>query len=132
MIEIGESMLLEGMDAVIERLRPYRAMGLQVALDHFGAGYSSLAHLVRYELDYLKIDHAFVEALDSGSNGLAACEAIIAMAHKLGMKVVAEGVESELQRSLLREAGCDYAQGYVVGGPMSADELERLALAASP
>ena len=131
-IEIGESMLLEGMDAVIERLRPYRAMGLQVALDHFGAGYSSLAHLVRYELDYLKIDHAFVEALDSGSNGLAACEAIIAMAHKLGMKVVAEGVESELQRSLLREAGCDYAQGYVVGGPMSADELERLALAASP
>ena len=131
-IEIGESMLLEGMDAVIERLRPYRAMGLQVALDHFGAGYSSLAHLVRYELDYVKIDHGFVDALDREANGLAACEAIIAMAHKLGMKVVAEGVETELQRTLLREAGCDYAQGYVVGGPMSADELERLALAASP
>ena len=130
-VEIGEAMLLEGMDAVIERLRPYRAMGLQVALDHFGAGYSSLAHLVRYELDYVKIDQGFVEALEREPNGLAACEAIIAMAHKLGMKVVAEGVETELQRTLLREAGCDYAQGYVVGGPMPADELERLALTAS-
>ncbi|MEH6436577.1 putative bifunctional diguanylate cyclase/phosphodiesterase [Massilia sp. DD77] len=126
-VEIGEAMLLEGMDAVIERLRPYRAMGLQVALDHFGAGYSSLAHLVRYELDYIKIDQGFVEALEREPNGLAACEAIIAMAHKLGMKVVAEGVETEFQRSMLREAGCDYAQGYVVGGPMPAGELERLA-----
>ncbi|WP_020652244.1 putative bifunctional diguanylate cyclase/phosphodiesterase [Massilia niastensis] len=125
-IEIGESVLLDGMDAVIERLRPYRAMGLQVALDHFGSGYSSLAHLVRYELDYVKIDHAFVEALEHEANGLALCEAIIAMAHKLGLEVVAEGVETEVQRALLRESGCDYAQGYMLGGPMTAAELERL------
>jgi diguanylate cyclase (GGDEF)-like protein/PAS domain S-box-containing protein len=126
-VEIGESMLLDGMDAVIERLRPYRAMGLQVALDHFGSGYSSMSHLVRYELDYVKIDHGFVDALDREANGLAVCEAIIAMAHKLGMQVVAEGVETEVQRALLREVGCDFAQGYAVGGPMTAEEVERMA-----
>ncbi|WP_078031202.1 bifunctional diguanylate cyclase/phosphodiesterase [Massilia sp. KIM] len=126
-VEIGEGMLLEGMDAVIERLRPQRALGLQVALDRFSGGYSSMSHLVRYELDYVKIDHCFVDALDREANGLAVCEAIIAMAHKLGMQVVAEGVDTEVQRALLREVGCDFAQGHAVGGPMTAGDLERAA-----
>jgi EAL domain-containing protein (putative c-di-GMP-specific phosphodiesterase class I) len=126
-IEIGESLLRDGMDQVIDRLRPYRAMGLQVALDHFGTGYSSLAHLMRYQLDYVKIDHAFVDGLERDPNGLALCEAIIAMAHKLGLEVVAEGVETETQRTMLRDAGCDYAQGFQLGGPMTAAELARIA-----
>jgi EAL domain-containing protein (putative c-di-GMP-specific phosphodiesterase class I) len=93
-IEIAEGVLLEGADKVVERLRQYRAMGLQVALEHFGTGYSSLSHLKRFDIDFVKIDQSFVATLDSEHGELALCEAIIAMAHKLGLKVVAEGVES--------------------------------------
>lgn len=126
-VEIGESLLRDGMEQVIDRLRACRAMGLQVALDHVGNGYSSLAHLVRYQLDYVKIDQAFVDGLERDANGLAMCEAIIAMAHKLGLEVVAEGVDTEAQRLMLQDAGCDYAQGYQLGGPMMAAELAQLA-----
>jgi EAL domain-containing protein (putative c-di-GMP-specific phosphodiesterase class I) len=128
-IEIAESVLLEGVDKVVERLRQYRAMGLQVALDHFGTGYSSLAHLKRFDIDYVKIDQSFVATLDSDDGELALCEAIIAMAHKLGLQVVAEGVETGLQRALLVDAGCDYAQGYGLAHPMPAAELEAMARA---
>ena len=122
-------MLLEGFEKVIERLRQYRAMGLQVALEHFGTGYSSLSHLKRFDIDFVKIDQSFVATLDADDGELALCEAIIAMAHKLGLKVVAEGVETNLQRALLADAGCDYAQGYVFAHPMPAAELEAMARA---
>ncbi|MDL2353815.1 MAG: EAL domain-containing protein [Pseudomonadota bacterium] len=130
-IEIAETVLMEGADKVLERLRQYRAMGLQVALDHFGTGYSSLSHLKRFDIDFVKIDQSFVATLDVDVDDgeLALCEAIIAMAHKLGMKVVAEGVETNLQRALLADAGCDYAQGYAIARPMAAAELEALARA---
>ena len=128
-IEIAEGVLMEGADKVIERLRQYRAMGLQVALDHFGTGYSSLSHLKRFDIDFVKIDQSFVATLDADDGELALCEAIIAMAHKLGLKVVAEGVETNLQRALLADAGCDYAQGYVFAHPMPAAELEAMARA---
>jgi EAL domain-containing protein (putative c-di-GMP-specific phosphodiesterase class I) len=114
---------------VVERLRQYRAMGLQVALEHFGTGYSSLSHLKRFDIDFVKIDQSFVATLDDGDGELALCEAIIAMAHKLGLRVVAEGVETNLQRALLADAGCDYAQGYVIAHPMGAAELEAMARA---
>ncbi|MDB5909194.1 MAG: hypothetical protein JWP34_3308 [Massilia sp.] len=126
-IEIAEGVLLEGADKVIERLRQYRAMGLQVALEHFGTGYSSLSHLKRFDIDFVKIDQSFVGTLDAEDGELALCEAIIAMARKLGLKVVAEGVETSRQRALLEDAGCDYAQGYVIARPMPAAELEELA-----
>jgi EAL domain-containing protein (putative c-di-GMP-specific phosphodiesterase class I) len=128
-IEIAEGVLMEGADKVIERLRQYRAMGLQVALEHFGTGYSSLSHLKRFDIDFVKIDQSFVATLDGedGDSELALCEAIIAMAHKLGLKVVAEGVETSRQRALLEDAGCDYAQGYMIARPMSAQALEELA-----
>jgi diguanylate cyclase (GGDEF)-like protein/PAS domain S-box-containing protein len=128
-IEIAEGVLLEGADKVVERLRQYRAMGLQVALEHFGTGYSSLSHLKRFDIDFVKIDQSFVATLDADDGELALCEAIIAMAHKLGLKVVAEGVETNLQRALLADAGCDYAQGYVIARPMGAAELEAMARA---
>ena len=126
-IEITESVLMQGADQVLERIRHYRAMGLQVALDDFGTGYSSLSHLKRFDIDYVKIDQSFVSQLETDDGDLALCEAIIVMAHKLGLKVVAEGVETSGQRELLESAGCDYAQGYVFAHPMPAQDLEKMA-----
>jgi len=126
-VELGEGALLDGADQVLERLGQYRSLGLQVALDHFGTGYASLAHLKRYDIDFVKIDPAFAASLDADGGELALYEAMVAMAHKLGLKVVAEGVETAAQRALLRDAGCDYAQGYMFGHPMSECELEALA-----
>jgi diguanylate cyclase (GGDEF)-like protein/PAS domain S-box-containing protein len=126
-IEINEGVLLDGVDKVIERLRQYRAMGLQVALDHFGTGYSSLSHLKRFGIDFVKIDQSFAAKLENDAGDLALCEAIIVMAHKLGLKVVAEGVETRVQRALLQDAGCDYAQGFMFGHPMTAAEFEAMA-----
>ena len=126
-IEITESVLMQGADQVLERLRHFRAMGLQVALDDFGTGYSSLSHLKRFDIDYVKIDQSFVSQLETDLGDLALCEAIIVMAHKLGLKVVAEGVETPGQRQLLLDAGCDYAQGYVFAHPMPAAEFETMA-----
>jgi EAL domain-containing protein (putative c-di-GMP-specific phosphodiesterase class I) len=131
-IEITEGVLFEGASQVIERLRQFRAMGLQVALDDFGTGYSSLSHLKRFDIDYVKIDQSFVATLENDVGDLALCEAIIVMAHKLGLKVVAEGVETKVQRALLVDAGCDYAQGYVFARPMPARELEAMAVAGVP
>ncbi|MGZ8314116.1 MAG: putative bifunctional diguanylate cyclase/phosphodiesterase [Telluria sp.] len=126
-IEITEGVLMQGAEQVLARLQQYRAMGLQVALDDFGTGYSSLSHLKKFDIDYVKIDQSFVAQLESDDGDLALCEAIIAMAHKLGLKVVAEGVETQGQRQLLAEAGCDYAQGYVFAHPMPAAEFEEMA-----
>jgi diguanylate cyclase (GGDEF)-like protein/PAS domain S-box-containing protein len=126
-IEIGESVLMDGAGQVVDRLRQYRALGLQVALDHFGTGYSSLSHLKRFDIDYVKIDQSFAATIETDAGDLALCEAIIAMAHKLGLKVVAEGVNTRVQRALLQDAGCDYAQGYMLGAPMTAGELEETA-----
>jgi diguanylate cyclase (GGDEF)-like protein len=130
-VEISESALLDGADQAIERLGQYRTMGLQVALDHFGAGYGALAHLKRYAIDFVKIDPSFAASLHEDGGELTLVEAIVAMAHKLGLKVVAEGVETEAQRALLATAGCDYAQGYVLGVPMTAGDLEAFALHAN-
>jgi diguanylate cyclase (GGDEF)-like protein/PAS domain S-box-containing protein len=128
-IEIDEGVLMEGADKVTERLSQYRSMGLQVALDHFGTGYSSLSHLKNFAIDFVKIDQSFVASLEVDNGDLALCEAIIAMAHKLGLKVVAEGVETRIQRALLADAGCDYAQGFMIAHPMAAAELEAMACA---
>jgi diguanylate cyclase (GGDEF)-like protein/PAS domain S-box-containing protein len=131
-IEITESVLMDGVEQVIERLRQFRAMGLQVSLDDFGTGYSSLSHLKRFDFDFVKIDQSFIATLEDDDGDLALCEAIIVMAHKLGLKVVAEGVESAVQRALLVDAGCDYAQGYIFARPMAAAQFEAMAIAAMP
>ncbi|HEX5343840.1 MAG TPA: EAL domain-containing protein [Duganella sp.] len=125
-LEITEGVLLDGAARVRERLRELREMGLQVALDNFGTGYSSLSHLKHFGIDLLKLDHSFIQHLASDSGDLAMCEALIVMAHKLGLKVVAEGVETPAQSGLLAMAGCDYAQGYVFAGAVPADELTAL------
>ncbi len=123
-IEITEELLRDATDHVKNRLSEYRDAGLQLSLDNFGSGYSSLAYLNRYNIDYLKIDRAFVRHLAPNSNEFSLCEAITLSAHRLGLKVIAEGVENSLQHNLLLAAGCDYAQGFFYSRPLPIDEFE--------
>lgn len=117
-VEITEGLLLDTTERVKQVLQEFRGAGVQAALDDFGTGHSSLVYLKELEIDYLKIDCSFVNNLASRSSDRLLCEAIILMAHKLGLKVVAEGVETQAQRDILLEAGCDYAQGYYFSHPM--------------
>ncbi len=105
-----------------------RNAGIQVSLDDFGTGYSSLSYLQKFEIDYIKIDQSFVRHLRPGSTDLALCKAIIAMAHELGIKVIAEGIETAAQRDLLAAAECDYGQGYLFARPLPAGDFEALML----
>jgi len=123
--EITEGLLLNADVRIHEKLMELRDAGIQVSIDDFGTGYSSLSYLKKFDIDYLKIDQSFVRNLESDSNDVALCEAIIVMAHKLGLKVIAEGVETEQQRDLLSRAGCDYAQGYLYAKPMPPEAFEQ-------
>ncbi len=125
-VEITEGLLMEAGPHVSQQLLGFRDAGVQVALDDFGTGYSSLAYLNKFDIDYIKIDRSFVKDLVAGSSVQALCEGIIAMAHKLGLKVVAEGVETEEQLALLTQAECDFGQGYLFSRPVPAEELEAL------
>lgn len=121
-IEITEGLLLDLTEAVKQQLTQYREAGIEMAIDDFGTGYSSLAYLKKFDIDYIKIDRAFVNNLAVENSDMVLCEAIIDMAHKLGFKVIAEGVETEAQLALLKQAGCDFGQGYLFSKPIP--ELE--------
>ncbi|TNE77603.1 MAG: EAL domain-containing protein [Gammaproteobacteria bacterium] len=123
-LEITEGLLLDHRPVVTEQLIAFRDAGIQVALDDFGTGYSSLSYLKKFDIDYLKIDKSFVDNLAAGNDDMVLCEAIVVMAHKLGIEVIAEGVETELQRDLLLAAGCDYAQGYLFSRPIDSRHLK--------
>ncbi|MFZ3173559.1 MAG: EAL domain-containing protein [Thiobacillus sp.] len=125
-VEITEGLLLNSETGVTDELLGFHEAGIQIAIDDFGTGYSSLSYLKKFDIDYLKIDQSFVRDLVIDSNDRALSEAIIVMAHKLGLKVIAEGVETEAQRALLTQAGCDYAQGFLFSRPLPADEFEAL------
>ena len=125
-IEITEGLLLDASEKIIEKLLLFRDAGMQVSLDDFGTGYSSLSYLKKFNIDYLKIDQSFIRNLNTDKSDIALTEAIIVMAHKLGLKVIAEGVETIEQREILRLAGCDYAQGYLFAKPIPAEEFEKL------
>ncbi|MDP8568795.1 bifunctional diguanylate cyclase/phosphodiesterase [Methylophilus aquaticus] len=117
-VEITERLLLDANPHVSERLAQYRRAGVQVALDDFGTGYSALSYLKKFPIDYVKIDRSFVRELGSSHEDGALCQAIIVMAHSLGMQVVAEGIENQRQLDMLREMGCDYGQGYYFSPPL--------------
>ncbi len=106
----------------------FRDAGVQVAIDNFGTGYSSLSYLKEFDIDYLKIDRSFISNLGSESNDRILCEAIITMAHRLGMKVIAEGVETDSQKLLLMAMGCDYGQGYFFSKLLTVDKFEAFLL----
>ena len=125
-IEITESMLMEGSDNISDHLLELRDSGFQVSLDDFGTGYSSLSYLRKFDIDYLKIDKSFVKNLSDDSDDMVLCEAIIVMAQKLELKVIAEGVENKSQQYLLAGANCDYGQGYHFAKPMDAKDFELL------
>ncbi len=124
-VEITEGLLLHASSEVCERLLEYRDAGIQVALDDFGVGYSSMAYLKKFDIDYLKIDQSFVQDMAENEHSRTIAESIIVMAHKLGLKVIAEGVETQTQRDLLLEAGCDYGQGYLFAKPLAGAEFEQ-------
>ncbi len=125
-VEITEALLLNAGDRIVNRLLDFRDAGIQISIDDFGTGYSSLAYLKQFDIDFLKIDHSFVRNLGRGQNDIALCEAIIVMAHKLGIQVIAEGVETAEQNQLLRDMGCDFGQGFLYSKALPADELESL------
>ncbi|NQZ82796.1 MAG: EAL domain-containing protein [Colwellia sp.] len=124
-IEITESMLMEGHEDISSHLISLRDLGFQVSLDDFGTGYSSLAYLRRFDIDYLKIDKSFVDHIAENSDDKVLCEAIVVMAHRLGLKVVAEGIETAEQAEILKNCQCDYGQGYHLSIPLPAGAFER-------
>lgn len=117
-VEITEGLLLDDSSAITEKLELLRAAGMQLSLDDFGTGYSAMAYLKKFNIDYLKIDRSFVRDLETDPGDRAIAEAIVVMAHRLGLKVIAEGVETEGQRALLMAVGCEYVQGYLYAKPM--------------
>ncbi len=131
-VEITEGLLLDSSASVAEQLLELSDAGVQVSLDDFGTGYSSLSYLQKFDIDFVKIDQSFVQYLIPACTDLALCKAIILMAHELGMKVIAEGVETQQQRDLLAAAGCDYAQGYLFAAPLSAPDFEAFMAARQP
>ncbi|WP_345798075.1 EAL domain-containing protein [Castellaniella sp. MT123] len=122
-VEITERLLMDTEDDSSARLLAFRDAGIQVALDDFGTGYSSLSYLKRFDVDFLKIDQSFVSHLAQDSEDMVLCRAIILMAHQLGMKVIAEGIETQEQHELLLEAGCDFGQGFWYSRPLPAEHL---------
>jgi len=122
-LELTESLLVEDMDVAIATMTALRQLGVGFALDDFGTGYSSLSHLRRVQVDGLKIDRSFITDLLRDPDDLALTSAIVAMAHSMGVTVVAEGVERAGQFELLRERDCDLVQGYWLGHPMGGQEF---------
>jgi diguanylate cyclase len=127
-IEVTESRLMQDAEATIAILQQLKALGLKVSIDDFGTGYSSLAYLRQLPLDALKIDRSFVKDLERDGDAVSIARSVIALAHGLGLYVIAEGVETERQAQVLRDLGCDSAQGYLFGRPMPAEAFEHALL----
>jgi diguanylate cyclase (GGDEF)-like protein/PAS domain S-box-containing protein len=129
-LELTESMLIDDPQAAVAMLRRLKDIGVTLSLDDFGTGYSSLGYLRQFPIDALKIDKCFVDEIDTGPDGGAIVDAVIALAHRLDLAVVAEGVETPQQRAYLERQGCDQLQGYLLGRPMPAELFEALMAAA--
>jgi len=123
-LELTESLLMRDVQDTIETLTYLKDAGVSLAIDDFGTGYSSLSYLKRFPLDALKIDQSFVAELADNNDDAAICAAIIAMAHRLGLQVIAEGIETDYQLNFLRDQGCELGQGYLLGKPLPAAAFE--------
>lgn len=122
-LDLTEDVLQAAGSSVVRRLYELRQAGVQVALDDFGSGLASLTQLQQCGIDYLKIDGAFIRRLAPGASELALSEAMVTVAHKLGMRVIAEGVETPAQRALLLGMGCDEAQGFLFSTPLAIEDF---------
>ncbi|KZZ71174.1 hypothetical protein A3765_15000 [Oleiphilus sp. HI0130] len=127
-LEVTESMLMEDMETVIDQLNRIKAAGSTVTIDDFGSGYSSFSYLKSLPVDILKVDREFVRDVPDDLNAMEITSAIIAVAHKLNLKVVAEGVEDIDQRDFLNINRCDYAQGYLFSRPLGYADLRKFFL----
>lgn len=125
-LEITESQLLENVDYVIATFQQLHELGVKLAIDDFGTGYSSLSYFKRFAVDYVKIDQTFIRGVGTCVEDDAITKAIIAMAHSLELKVVAEGVENEVQLAFLKEHQCDEVQGYLISSPTNAQAMADL------
>lgn len=124
-IEITESALAKNIDETVTTLTALTNMGAHIAIDDFGTGYSSLAYLSNFKIDKLKIDKSFVDSITSNSSNASISRAIIALAHSLGLRVIAEGVETQEQLTFLHSLGCDDVQGYLLSYPLAFTELKQ-------
>ncbi|QGZ65194.1 bifunctional diguanylate cyclase/phosphodiesterase [Paraburkholderia acidisoli] len=125
-VEITEGLLLHAEAKIDDKLVDFRRAGIGISIDDFGTGYSSLAYLKRFDIDYLKIDRSFVQNLNVDEGNQVLCEAMVVLAHKLGIQVIAEGVETVEQRDFLKGIGCDFAQGFLYSTPVSPQCFEQL------
>ena len=123
-LEVTESYVMNHIEGVVETMTRVRDLGVTLSIDDFGTGYSSLSYLKQLPVDVLKIDRSFISDIPMDSDDEKIASAIIAMAHNLSLKVVAEGVETQQQLTFLEQRGCDLAQGYFIARPMTADALE--------
>ncbi|MDP3775984.1 EAL domain-containing protein [Methylotenera sp.] len=130
-IELTESILMDHSKETLSKLEKLSASGFTISIDDFGTGYSSMSYLKRYPIDILKIDRSFVSDLPDDANDVAITQAIIALGKNLGMKLVAEGVETEAQLAFLKMHHCDTAQGYLHSRPIPANEAEHYLIALS-
>jgi EAL domain-containing protein (putative c-di-GMP-specific phosphodiesterase class I) len=122
-VELTEGLLLEDRPEVLMQLNQLREMGMTLSLDDFGTGYSALSYLKKFDIDYLKIDRSFIRDITHDPSDRAIVEAIIVMAKRLGIKLVAEGVETREQAAMLSAAECDMAQGFWYAKPMPEAEF---------
>jgi EAL domain-containing protein (putative c-di-GMP-specific phosphodiesterase class I) len=125
-IELTEGLAMHGAEKYVHMLGQIKELGVQIAVDDFGTGYSSLSYLKRFPVDQLKVDRSFVTDLATDPDDAVIVQAIIALGHKLGLRVVAEGVETEEQLQFLRRCQCDEMQGFLFGAPMIAGEFADL------
>jgi diguanylate cyclase (GGDEF)-like protein/PAS domain S-box-containing protein len=122
-LEITESIIMDDVEAAISIMNAIKSKGIHLSIDDFGTGYSSLAYLKRFPIDVLKVDRSFVSDIPEDETDMAITSAVIAMAHKLGMKVVAEGIETQEQLDFLKENNCDDGQGYLISRPLTLPQL---------
>ncbi|MGI8548942.1 MAG: putative bifunctional diguanylate cyclase/phosphodiesterase, partial [Gemmatimonadaceae bacterium] len=120
-LEITESVLMQHTEVTLAKLRAFKSLGVRLAIDDFGTGYSSLAYLQRFPVDILKMDKTFVNGVAEGEGDAVIARTILALGKALGLRCVAEGVETVEQRDALRALGCEYAQGYLFAPSLSAD-----------
>ncbi len=123
-LELTESMVAQDAGFAVQTMQSLKTLGVRIAIDDFGTGYSSLSYLKRFPIDRLKIDRSFVNGIGIDSDDETICRTIISLAHNLGLRVIAEGVEHDRQLAFLRQFGCDEVQGYLIGRPMSPADLQ--------